>query len=619
MHPGDEKSGVQQQQPIQGSKTAGVLPVLCIMLVCLILYAGALSGGFIYDDNLQVLKNPLIRDLRHIPEIFRRSAWTFEGAPETSNYYRPLQNLFYLFTYYISGLQAWGFHVVNVLFHTANALLVFFITARIVGDSRSSSSYAFVTPPLIAALLFATHPVNTEAVIWVAGLPDVSFAFFYLLSFYFYLPCQDQGARNYLLSLAAFFLATLCKEPGLTLPFVLIAYDYVFREASFWSFNTVKRHMPYLIIAGIYLFIRISVLGDFAPLEPVVSTSSYEAAISIFPLFSRYLALLLLPVNLNFWPVFDALASLLSLRGIAALAVSISFLGAIWVAARKKSLTFLSLLFILVPLLPALYVQGIIGKPLAERYLYLSTFGFALLPAHLLQRAGKEYQRAAPLLPVIFLLVIGIYSAGTISRSRVWRDDVTLFSDTVKKSPESLVPRLELGNALLAKGYPGEAITQYQAALRMDPNLYVIHYHLGIALEKKNRLYDAVEQYLIATALNPAVPDIHADAGRAYAKSGFLDPAIEQFLIAVQLQPSKAYQRNLLGVAYMQKGLIDNAIEQFTEAASLDPSTASFTRNLSDAIAGKKSAGSLNSLIASFGERYEERPVTTADIIKFAR
>ena len=126
MHPGDEKSGLQQLQPMQGRKTAGVLPVIFIMLVCVIVYARALSGGFIYDDNQQVLKNPLIRDLRHIPEIFLRSAWTFEGAPETSNYYRPLQNLLYLCTYYIFGLQAWGFHVVNVLFHTANALLVFF-------------------------------------------------------------------------------------------------------------------------------------------------------------------------------------------------------------------------------------------------------------------------------------------------------------------------------------------------------------------------------------------------------------------------------------------------------------------------------------------------------------
>ena len=619
MHPGDEKSGLQQLPPIQARHTTGVLPVLCIMLVSLIVYAGALSGGFIYDDNLQVLKNPLIRDLRHIPEIFLRSAWTFEGAPETSNYYRPLQNLFYLCTYYIFGLQAWGFHVVNVLFHAANALLVLFITARITGDSRSSASYAFVSPPLIAALLFATHPVNTEAVIWVAGLPDVSFAFFYLLSFYFYLRSQEQGAGNYLLSLGAFFLANLCKEPGLTLPFILIAYDYVFREGPFWSFHTAKRHLPYFLVAGLYLFIRISVLGDFAPLEPVVSTSSYEAAISIFPLFSRYLAILLLPTNLNFWPVFDPLASLLSLRGITALTISTAFLGALWAAARKKSLIFLSLLFILVPLLPALYVQGIIGKPLAERYLYLSTFGFAMLPAYLLQRTEKESQRAASVIAVILLLVIGIYSAGTISRGRVWRDDIMLFSDTVNKSPESLVPRLELGNALLAKGYPDGAITQYQAAMRIDPNLYVVHYHLGIALEKKNRLYDAVEQYLIAAALNPAVADIHADAGRAYAKSGFLDPAIEQFLIAVQLQPSKAYQRNLLGVAYMQKGLIDNAIEQFTEAASLDPSTASIRRNLSDAMAGKKSASPMNGLIASFRGRYEERPVTTADIIKFAR
>ncbi len=619
MREGGDKTGEEQPHQLRGRNPARIFPAAFIFLASFIVYAGALAGGFIYDDNLQVLKNPLIRDLRHIPEIFLRSAWTFEGAPETSNYYRPLQNLIYLFTSYAFGLRAWGFHLVNILFHSSNALLVYFLTVRITGGLQPSATRVSVSLPLIAALLFATHPVNTEAVIWIAGLPDVSFVFFYLLSFYLYLRWKGKGVVNYLFSLAAFFLSTLCKEPGITLPVVLVAYDAVFRAGPFWSLGTVRRHLPYLIVAGLYLALRTAVLGDIAPLVPVVATSSLVATISVFPLFSRYLQLLVLPINLNFWPVFDPLTSLLSLRGIMALAISTAFLGAAAAAFRKKSGVFLSLMIILAPLLPALYIQGIIGKPIAERYLYLSTFGFGLLPAFLLIQARKGHQQAAAVFSLILLLVIGAYSAGTIARTMTWKDASTLFFDTVTKSPDSLVPRLELANALLVKGDLDAAIMHYRAAARMDPGLYIVHYNLGIALEKKRLLNEAAEQYLIAARLNPTLPDIHADAGRAFAKAGFLDLAADQLLLAVQLQPANAYQRNLLGVVYVLKGLIDQAIVQFSEAVSLSPSAESYRRNLSDAMALKKSDGSTAAQAAGFGERYEERPITSADIIKFAR
>ncbi len=114
-------------------QTAVFLPVLIIAFVAFAVYANALQNGFIYDDHSQILKNHLIRDIRNIPEIFRRSAWTFEGAPPTSNYYRPMLNILYMFTYYISGLKPWGYHLVNILFHAANSVLVFLVASKLLG------------------------------------------------------------------------------------------------------------------------------------------------------------------------------------------------------------------------------------------------------------------------------------------------------------------------------------------------------------------------------------------------------------------------------------------------------------------------------------------------------
>ncbi|MFI5295601.1 MAG: hypothetical protein ACHQ0Y_11320 [Thermodesulfovibrionales bacterium] len=103
----------QKGEGVKGSRTTRIFPVLIIALVSFVVYANAFFCGFILDDYSQVLKNPIIQDLRNIPEIFLRSAWTFEGAPPTSNYYRPMLNLLYMFTYCLIGPEAWGFHLVK--------------------------------------------------------------------------------------------------------------------------------------------------------------------------------------------------------------------------------------------------------------------------------------------------------------------------------------------------------------------------------------------------------------------------------------------------------------------------------------------------------------------------
>ena len=131
----------QRKEPLQPSREWTVLlPLIVIAVVTFLIYYRALTAGFILDDYSQVLKNHLIRDLGRMPEIFLRSAWVFEGAPPTSNYYRPMLNMIYMFTYYFFGYQAWGFHLVNVLFHTGNAVLVFFLVSTL-------HSKNYITPP----------------------------------------------------------------------------------------------------------------------------------------------------------------------------------------------------------------------------------------------------------------------------------------------------------------------------------------------------------------------------------------------------------------------------------------------------------------------------------------
>ena len=142
-------------------------------------YFNALFNGFVSDDNLQLLNNPWIKHLKYIPQILTSNFWGFQG--EDTNLYRPLPYVFYTIVYHILGFKAWGFHLLNVLLHTGVSILVFLIGSRLFTKRRAASTSPLV--PFLGAILFATHPVHTEAVTWIGGIMDVSFTFFFLLSF----------------------------------------------------------------------------------------------------------------------------------------------------------------------------------------------------------------------------------------------------------------------------------------------------------------------------------------------------------------------------------------------------------------------------------------------------
>jgi Flp pilus assembly protein TadD len=179
------------------------------------------------------------------------------------------------------------------------------------------------------------------------------------------------------------------------------------------------------------------------------------------------------------------------------------------------------------------------------------------------------------------------------------------------------VPRLEYGNALLARGRFDEAIEQYQETVKMEPMLYVIYHHLGLAFAGKNEPYQAIQQLKIALALNPDSPGIHADLGRTYLRAGFRSEAAQELLIAVKLEPTAAHH-NLLGIAYAQMGELVKAAEEFRTASLLDPAEATYLRNLAEAAAVQRSPSREAGQTTDFVGRFKEKPATDRDIIRFA-
>jgi tetratricopeptide (TPR) repeat protein len=491
-------------------KRIPALLILIIFLVSFAVYFNALFNDFVYDDKGQVLENHWIRDVKYVPDIFSKSVWSFRGEAIISNYYRPLMHLIFMFNYYVFGLRPWGFHLVNILFHAGVSILVFVIASRLLRASSGSSQRdkkgfigALQSPPFVGAVLFATHPIHTEVVAWVAGIPDLSYAFFFLLSLYLYMRFEEGTKAMYPLSLLSFSLAIFCKEPALILPVLLMAYDSIFGKRAIGYLPSIKRYIPYLLVAGAYMGLRYHALGGFSPQRPHTVLSTHGYIINVFPLFSQYLEDLLLPLNPNAFHVLHPISSIFETGGIVSLAVTAAFVVVTFLALRKKNKVCFGLFVIALPLLPSLYIPALGENVFAERYLYLPSFGFVLLIALALSRAKAVKPGLASGLVIISLVVAVVYSAGTVSRNAVWRDDVTLFTDTVRKSPDAARVYIDLGNSLDNLNHFEDAVLAYRKAIELNPQLQSAHYNLGIAYFRKHRFEEAKKEFQIAVLLDP--------------------------------------------------------------------------------------------------------------------
>ncbi len=547
-----------------------VLPVAA----CIAVYSGALSCGFIYDDIVQVVSNPWIRSITHIPEVFSSSVWGFKNdvglsGSTLSNYYRPLMHLLFMPVYYISGLNPVGFHLLNVMFHGAVVILVFAVVLYLLDKALPGTpGPSTIVISLLVSLLFATHPVHTEAVTWVSGLPDLSFSFFYLLSFYLYMKSEGRYNQTYIVSVISFALSLLCKEPALTLPLVLAGYDYIFQRRGVHFSDYLKRYLGYIGVIIFYFLLRYHALKGVAPISGYSDLSLYEYLLNISVLFSHYVEKVIWPLNLQFWHEFHPIRTI-SATVLISILISVLFLGYSIFAAKRKHPAFLGLLFFIGPLLPAFYISGIEGNnPFAERYLYLPSFGFVLLLAMLFPR---RVTKGRALMTLIVVPLMALYAIETYQRNNIWKDEYTFWTDAVQKSPDGVTPRIALANVFLARGQSDEAIGQLEIAMNLNPGRWETYYNLGSIYGTKGLFARAIEYYRLAIAIRPDAVTAHCFLGVAYMESGDYDRALDELFTALRLRPDYAEAQYNLGVLYARRGMLEQAIGYLESAVKAEP------------------------------------------------
>jgi tetratricopeptide (TPR) repeat protein len=513
-----------------------VLALAALVAICCAVYANTLYNGFVYDDNGQILNNPWIKDFRFLPDIFTRSVWSFQAAPTMSNYYRPLMHVVALVNYHLFGFAPWGFHLVNVLLHAGTTVLVFLLAGALApaptaapGAPPATRAAALLSLPFVAALLFAVHPIHTEVVAWVAAVPELSFTLFVLLSLLMYVAPGSNALRSRVLSVGAFFVALLCKETALMLLPLLAAYDVAFPVRGRRLSQYLGGYLPYVLAAGAYLPLRLHALGSFAPVLPLHTLQSYSYVANVFPLFVKYLGKLLFPFNLNAFHTYQPIGSLAEARGLFALLATGGYLLLAALAYARNRLVFFALALVAVPLLPAFSVPAFSQAPFSERYLYLPSVGFVLLLGVAFDWLRRRPAPSAGAALALVAALTGAYALQTIARNPVWKDDLTLFEDTVRKSPDAEIPRGMLGIALTKAGRFDDAEAAFHAVLKLNPDSANAHYNLGLALLKKGAAAAAIPAFEKALALTPDDTDAHRFLAIACAQVGRYEEALAHY------------------------------------------------------------------------------------------
>ncbi|HEV2177506.1 MAG TPA: tetratricopeptide repeat protein [Terriglobia bacterium] len=537
-------------------------------------YANTLLNSFVYDDSIQVLNNPYLRNFHHLREILTTTVWSYlGGAQGLTNYYRPLMTLQYLTCYQLFGFRASMFHLANVLLHVAVVLLLFAVTALLFQDR----SLAFV-----AAAAFALHPIHTESVDWIAGVTDLQLTFFFLLAFWFFLNAAKPDGK---LSIPAeigmaisFALALMSKEPAATFPVLAMVYEHLFRSdraRTNWMRKLSRYGVLWVLAAG-YFLLRVHLFGRFTPAPPSRANLALDdRTVSALALVGQYAWKLLWPVRLCAFYVFpEGWAALFPWMGAGLLALLLSAILFFLFWKRSRVLCF-ALTWILLTLVPVLDVRWMAANAFAERYLYLPSVGFCWLLAGLGTALWRLASRRGSGWKVALASTAGVLAAlaagRIVTRGPDWHDDVAFCRTTLASSPGAYPILNNLGMDYWKQGNAQMAEQEWLKAEALAPGAAYILDNLG-ALYVSEKRYDearAVLNQSLGTV--PTDSDALRELGMLYRQLGQREAAEREFKAALALSPYEVRVHNELGEMYFDEGRWAESSAEFHASLDSEP------------------------------------------------
>ncbi|HVM51097.1 MAG TPA: tetratricopeptide repeat protein [Candidatus Acidoferrum sp.] len=561
----------------RGTRNTHLIPALLLLAVTFAAYQPLWHAGFIWDDDSFLTNNPVIQGAHGLYRI-----WFTASTPD----YFPLTSSVLWLEWRIWGNHPLGYHLVNVLLHAMSAVLLWRILRRLQMPGA-----------ILAAAVFAVHPVNVESVAWITEGKNTLAMVFYLTSLLFYVRVEDQHvagppssklhARStlfYSLSLLAFACALLSKTAVVPLPFVLLALAWWRRGKVEWQ--DVQRTIPFFAIAAALGLVTVWFQSHRAIAQDVVRTDDFWSRLAgagwaVW----FYLYKAVLPVNLAFiYPRWNITP--VSLWSYVPLALWVTALVLCWRLRRQWSrATFFALAYFTLLLLPVLGFVNIYFMRyslVADHWQYFAIIGpialagagvargacvLRVLDSPPTRHATRNTNASLPF-SMLIVLALGLL---TWKQCRAYVSEEALWVATLRLNPECWVAHGNLADILAHEGRGDQAITEYRTALRLHPDYAPGHNNLGIALGRKGQTDEAIAELQRAVQLDPGYASAHNNLGNLLLAGGRAAEAMTHYREALRIRPADAIAHLNLGVALQKTGQSAEAIAEYQQALVLRP------------------------------------------------
>jgi tetratricopeptide (TPR) repeat protein len=584
------------------------VPVVLIALASLIAYSNTFVVPFQFDDKANIVENQIIKDLGYFLDTEKAKKYTGTNEyPDLKKRY--IGHLTFALNYKVGGLDVRGYHITNVVIHILNGIMIYLLTMLIFKTPFMESSHlknhsGFIA--LFSALLFVSHPAQTEAVTYIVQRLASLATSFYMLSLICYIRWRLQTTTRspesrvwkkyilYFLSLASAILAMKTKEIAFTLPLVIMLSEFLFFPGNVRT--RLLRLMPLLLTmfiipltyVGLYSetdksFEELMADADLATKAQEMSRIDY--LLTQFRVIVTYLRLLVLPFEQNLdydYPVYDSffvIPVLLSFLFLLAIfSFGIILFKRLWIKDHSSRFIAFGIFWFFL----ALSVESSIIPlhVIFEHRLYLPSAGFftAIVTASFLLIEMPKNQKAKKAAAGAFVLLSIVFISATIARNAVWQSKASLWEDVVSKSPENARGHNNLGNAYVLEGKVEKAIEHYllaleaKPAIRPTPRYYAeIHYNIANSYKDTGLLDKAIEHYRKSLSTDFNNLDAFNNLGTVYFSKGMTQKAITYYQSALEIDPGYAIAHFNLGEAYYSKGWLDKAIEHYKTFLALRP------------------------------------------------
>jgi Flp pilus assembly protein TadD len=549
-----------------------LLFVLLLSAGTAVLYAPAVQNDFVnLDDPEYVTRNAHVLNGLTWPDV----VWAFSVHNQGANFH-PLTWISHMLDVQWYGTNPAGHHLTAVLLQTLDVVLLFLV---LVLATRCIFRSAAV------AALFALHPLNVEAVAWIAERKSVLCMMFLLLATWAYLwYTRKPSVGRYLCVVLFFVLGLMSKIMVMTLPIALLLLDYWplgrFSEVrepgerrpflrSLFSLVIEKIPLLLLAVAGgamtVYIHTTEHALAWAMPFSWRIKNViySYLAYLgkAVWP--SRLAAFYPHPENsLPWWKVILAAMILAGISGI------------VWRFRQKRYLV-VGWLWYLGTMFPMIGLVQSGRQGMADRYMYVPMIGVFVAVVWLLADWAAGLKLNQGLLAAAFVILVFPYVYVARTQISYWRNSYTLFTHALQVTQNNGIAENDLGVALLQMGQPQLAWAHFDAAARIIPELASAHYNLGVLLQTQNRLQEAAQQYQMAIPVSTdpfEASQIHNNLGILDLDAKNPTAAMKEFNAAIALNPSEQHSYIGRGMIELQFFNFDAAIADFSRAAQISPS-----------------------------------------------